>query len=175
VLFCITKERNRMNTNWIKKAVLGAIALSFISGSLMMAFADTRYKRVYDASARQYRYVPENTVGRRLENTVRDGWRNPVIKQSAIGAGVGAATGGITGNGLLKGAGVGALVGAGTGLIDSSTVFRDKPMVRSTLKGAAIGTGAGVVTEGSVVKGAAVGAGVGAGSHLLRDWWNNRR
>jgi Glycine-zipper domain len=165
-----------MNTNskWLQRVILAMVALSFLGGSLMMAFAETRYRKVYDARAQQYRYVPENTVGKRLENGVRDGWRNPVVKQSAIGAGVGAATGAITGKGTLKGAGVGAIVGAGSGLIDTSSALRDKPMVRSTLKGAAIGTGAGVVTEGSVGKSAAVGAGVGAGSHLIRDWWNRR-
>ena len=163
-----------MNTKWFQRVILAMVALSFLGGSLMMAFAEPRYRKVYDARAQQYRYVPERTVGKRIEGGVRSGWRNPIIKQSAVGAGVGAATGALTGNSLLKGAGVGAVVGAGTGLIDTSTSLRNRPMVRSTLKGAAIGTGAGVVTEGSVGKSAAVGAGVGAGSHLIRDWWNRR-
>jgi hypothetical protein len=161
---------------WLQRLVLGLLALAFLSSSVWVAFADnTRYRKVYDANVQRYVYKPERTVSSRLRGGVRDGWRNPVIKQSAVGAGVGAATGLLTGrSGVLKGAGVGALVGAGTGLVDSSTALRNKPMVRSTLKGVAIGTGAGVVTEGNVGKSAAVGAGVGAGTHLVREWWQNR-
>jgi hypothetical protein len=159
----------------VKRVLVGGLALGLLSSSVLMAFAETRYKKVYDASVQRYRYVPERTPTDRLRGGVKDGWRNPVVKQSAIGAGVGAATGVLTGrSGALKGAGVGALVGAGTGLIDSSSALRNKPMVRSTLKGVAIGTGTGVVTEGNVGKSAAIGAGVGAGTHLVRDWWNHR-
>jgi hypothetical protein len=155
--------------------LIASVAMQLLSTSSLANANETRYRKVYDASVQRYRYVPERTTGDRLRGSVRDGWRNPVIKQSAVGAGVGAATGVLTGrSSALKGAGVGALVGAGTGLIDSSSALRNKPMVRSTLKGVAIGTGTGVVTEGNVGKSAAIGAGVGAGTHLIRDWWNNR-
>jgi hypothetical protein len=107
--------------------------------------------------------------------TVRDAFGNPIVRQSAIGAGVGAAAGALTGqSSALKGAGVGAAVGAGTGLVDSSKTLRDKPLVRSSLKGAAIGTGASTLTERSKTKGAAAGAAAGAGTHFLREFINGR-
>lgn len=109
-----------------------------------------------------------------VRRQARDAWGNPIVKQAAIGAGIGAATGVLTKeSSVWKGAGVGALSGAGTGLVDSSKTLRDKPLVRSTAKGAIIGTGAATVTNKGKVKGAAVGAGAGAGTHFLKRWWDS--
>jgi hypothetical protein len=110
----------------------------------------------------------------RLKDDVKDLWRKPVVKQAAIGAGIGAATGVLSDRTSVgRGAGIGALTGAGTGLIDQYGMLKGKPMARTVAKGAIIGTGASAATHGSVLKGAAVGAGVGAGTHLLRDYWND--
>lgn len=97
-----------------------------------------------------------------------------VVKQSAIGAGIGAATGYVSGeSGLLRGAGIGAITGAGTGIVGSSSTLRNRPLIRSTAQGAIIGTGAAAVTRKSKVKGAVIGAGSGAGWHFLKDWFRN--
>jgi hypothetical protein len=97
-----------------------------------------------------------------------------VVKQSAIGAGLGAATGYVSGeSGLLRGAGLGAITGAGTGIVGSSSTLRNKPLVRSTAQGAIIGTGAAAITRKSKAKGALIGAGSGAGWHFLRSWLGN--
>jgi hypothetical protein len=110
----------------------------------------------------------------RLKDDVKDLWRKPVVKQAAIGAGIGAATGVLSDRTSVgRGAGIGALTGAGTGLIDQYGVLRNKPMARTAAKGAIIGTGASAAMRNSKLKGAAVGAGVGAGTHLLRDYWND--
>ncbi|MBX2860129.1 MAG: hypothetical protein KTR14_02770 [Vampirovibrio sp.] len=96
-----------------------------------------------------------------------------VVKHSAIGAGVGAITGGLSERGsVLRGAGVGALTGAGTGVVDNSDTLRDRPLIRNTAKGAIIGTGVSATTKRSKLKGAAVGAGAGAGFQLLKDYLN---
>ncbi len=101
--------------------------------------------------------------------------RNPMVKQTAIGAGVGAAAGALSREtSVVKGAGIGALTGLGTGAIDSTGVLNRRPLVRSAAKGAVIGTGASAVMDRSKMKGAAVGAGAGAGYHLIRDYMNNR-
>jgi hypothetical protein len=151
----------------------GVLCLLLLAHGLASFAAETTYKRVYDASANRYVYVPERTLSGRVNNKARSAWRNPVVKQAAIGTAVGAVAGGISGrSSALKGAGVGALVGAGTGLMDSSRVLDGKPMVKTTLKGAAIGTGASVINDSSVMKGAAIGGAAGAGTHLIRDWMN---
>ncbi|MEB3288045.1 MAG: YMGG-like glycine zipper-containing protein [Vampirovibrionales bacterium] len=116
-----------------------------------------------------------NIAQAEVKDQARSAWRNPIVKQAAIGAGVGAATGVLTReSSVWKGAGVGALAGAGTGAVDSSRTLRDKPLVRSTAKGAIIGTGAAAVTNRGKVKGAAVGAGAGAGTHFLKKWWDGQ-
>lgn len=127
---------------------LMALAAVMSTASISAAFAETR-------------------------DQVKSAWRNPIVKQSVIGAGVGAAAGALSErSSVLKGAGVGALTGAGTGLVDSSSALKGKPLVRSTAKGAIIGTGVSTVTDKSKLKGAAVGAGVGAGAHFIRDYLN---
>lgn len=105
------------------------------------------------------------------EGNIRSAVRNPIVKQAAIGAGVGAIGGVISDrSSVLKGAGVGALTGAGTGLIDSSSTLRGRPLIRNTAKGAVIGTGASTVFGRSKLGGAAGGAAVGAGYQLFKDY-----
>jgi hypothetical protein len=149
--------------------VLSALMVSSLAG---VAQSETRYRRVFDARTQQYYYVPEQTLKSKTTNFVK----NPVVKQSAIGAAVGAAAGGLSERSTaVKGAGVGAVVGAGTGLIDSSRALDGKPMVRSALKGAAIGTGTSAIIDKSMWKGAAAGAAAGAGVHLLRKTLQDNR
>lgn len=150
------------------------VTLSVLSvllvGGLMPAQAqdDVRYRRVYNARTHAYEYVPERSLRARTENAMR----NPVVKQAAIGAGIGAATGVLSDRtSVLKGAGIGALVGAGTGLIDTSRTLEDKPLVRSAAKGALVGTGVSAATDRDKLKGAAVGAAAGAGVHYVKKYW----
>lgn len=104
-----------------------------------------------------------------------DWWRNDIVKQTAIGAGVGVAAGALSDeSSALKGAGVGALAGAATGLIDYSGKLDRHPLVRNAAKGAIIGTGTSAVMNSGKVKGALVGAGAGAGYHLIRDYLDSR-
>lgn len=114
--------------------------------------------------------LPDVQAGERLNDNTKT-----VLKQSAIGAGIGAITGGVSERGtVLKGAGVGALTGAGTGLIDTSRTMERHPLLKNTAKGAVIGTGVSATTDRSKVKGAAVGAGAGAGWHLLKDYLDKK-
>ena len=98
-----------------------------------------------------------------------------VIKQGAIGAGLGAILGGVSREGsAVKGAGIGALSGAGTGVIDNADSLQGRPIIRNAAKGAVVGAGVSGATNGSLIKGAAVGAGAGAGYQLLRDYLDDR-
>jgi hypothetical protein len=143
-----------------------------LMGSLVPAgYAETSYRRVYDASVQRYVYVPEETT---LKGKAQQAWKNPVVKQAAVGAAAGAAASLLTDrSSLLKGAGIGALVGAGTGYIDKSNTLGNHPMAKSALKGAAIGTGLGAISGRGSVKGAVVGAGAGAGIHYIKDLLQN--
>jgi hypothetical protein len=152
--------------------VKGLLAISLMGAFLLpLGFADdTKYRRVYDASAKRYYYVPEKS----LKDKAKSAIKNPIVKQSAVGAAVGVAAGALSDkSSALKGAGIGALVGAGSGLIDTSSTLNNKPLLKTTLKGAAIGTGASAVMDKSKLKGAAAGAAAGAGVHLLKDYLNN--
>ncbi|MBK8189409.1 MAG: hypothetical protein IPK79_03070 [Vampirovibrionales bacterium] len=94
---------------------------------------------------------------------------NPIIRQSLIGAGVGAVTGAVSRDGsLVRSAGVGAVTGAATGAIDYTGVLDGRPMVRRAAKGAVIGTGASAAMRRDKLKGAVVGAGAGAAYHLIK-------
>jgi YMGG-like Gly-zipper/Glycine-zipper domain len=96
-----------------------------------------------------------------------------VVKQAAVGAGIGAATGYISKESSIgRGAGIGAITGAGTGLIDSSSTLRNRPLIKDTAKGAVIGTGASAVLRNNKLKGAAIGAGSGAGWHFVKKVFN---
>ena len=106
---------------------------------------------------------------------------NQIIKQGAVGAGVGAAAGLLGGHGrheghsVIRGAGVGALTGAGTGLVSRSKILRGHPLAKTTAQGAIIGTGASVIFHKSPAKGALLGAGVGAGWHFLDQYLHTDR
>lgn len=139
------------------------------------AMAETTYKRVYDYQTQQYVFVPTSSYQDTLRGRVQSSWQNPVVKQAAIGAGVGAVAGLLSDrSSMMRGAGIGALVGVGTGLIDNSRTLDNHPMARSALQGAAIGTGAAAISRKSGVKGAVVGAGAGAGLHYLKNYLLNQ-
>src|SRR5690349_13763515 len=103
--------KRHTQTRWL--AGLTAVTVSSLAFLPMAAFADTRYE-------------------------VNDALHNPIVKQSLVGAGIGAATGFLTGHhhreghAVLRGAGIGALTGAGTGLVSSSQTMRRHPLVKST-------------------------------------------
>jgi hypothetical protein len=139
----------------------------FLSSALCpFSEASPTYRRVYDARAGRYVYV-ENTTQSRARSVARD----PIVKQAAIGAALGAGAGALTDKStVLRGAGIGVLTGAGSGLIDSSRSLEGKPLVKSGLKGAVIGTGASAVTRNNKLKGAAIGGAAGAGVHVIRDY-----
>lgn len=152
---------------------MGALLLVSVSAVLpapAMAEENPRYRRVYDARLRQYVFVREESWKQKARTT----FRNPIVKQAAIGAGIGAAAGAISDRtSMVKGAGLGALVGAGTGLVDQSRLLEDRPMVRRAVKGAGIGAAATTVTGGGALRGAGIGAGLGAGSQLLQNILND--
>lgn len=156
----------------LKKMACGLMAVMVMASvAAPSALAETKYRRLYDPQTKQYVYVPVNTVTKLKTDKA---FKNPMVKQALVGAGVGAAASLFTDRtSLLKGAGVGALVGAGTGLIDNSDTLADKPLLRSSLKGAAVGTGVSALGHNNTLKGAAVGAGVGAGAHYLKNYLNN--
>lgn len=164
------ESMKRITAKSLQGFLICCLTLSAVSAA-SNANAETKYRRVYDASAKQYYYVPEKTTAEKAKAVIK----NPIVKQSAVGAAVGAAAGAFSDkSSALKGAGIGALVGAGSGLMDTSTTLNGKPLLKSTLKGAAIGTGASAIMDKSKLKGAAAGAAAGAGVQLLKDFLNKQ-
>ncbi len=100
--------------------------------------------------------------GRRL-------WRQPIVRQAAVGAAAGAAVGVVTNRPIGRSVGIGALTGAGTGAIDQTGALRGRPVLRHAAKGAVVGTGTSAVLGRSKWRGAAVGAAAGAGVGLIRQ------
>ncbi len=148
----------------------GMVAFTLLVFIVTPAFAETHYKRVYDYGRHEYVYLPERT----LKEDVRHAFRNPVVKQAAIGAAIGTATGLLSDRtSIVRGAAVGGLVGAGTGWLDKSGTLNGHPVIKTAVKGAAIGTGAGIATRRSAVKGALVGGAAGTGWHYLKRYLNN--
>jgi hypothetical protein len=157
-------KRSRQFNNLLALCLAVGIAGVTVSSQ---AFAEQKYERVYNASAHRYEYIPQKSLAQKT----KDAFKNPIVKQSAVGAAVGLGAGMLSREGSpLKGAGIGALVGAGTGLMDTSTTLKNKPLLKSTAKGALIGTGAGAVMGTSKLKGAALGAAAGAGAHFIKDY-----
>jgi hypothetical protein len=163
-------EKMRQLRVYQPKLLQGLLVAIMLLGSLTQtSLAETTYRKVYDPQTRQYYYVPENS----LRSQTRSALKNPVVKQAAIGAAVGAASGLLSDRtSVVKGAGIGALVGAGTGYMDKSQALQDKPLARTALKGAAIGTGAGLISGHGFVKGALIGAAGGAGVHYFKNYLN---
>jgi hypothetical protein len=129
------------------------------------------YRRVYDANLRQYVYVRE---GYTVREKARSALSNPVIRNTAIGAGAGALTGILSKRSVAKGLGIGAAAGAVTGIIGTSRTLDNHPHLKSSLTGAAVGTGASIITERNAWKGAGVGAGLGLGASAINQYLNNR-
>ncbi|MBX9688168.1 MAG: hypothetical protein K2X27_15780 [Candidatus Obscuribacterales bacterium] len=103
--------------------------------------------------------------------------KHPVVKRTAIGAGVGAGagalTGLVTGKGTLRGAAIGAGTGGSVGLIKSSKTLKQHPVASKVAEGTAIGLGLGLASSGghSTAKrslgAAGIGAALGLGAGLL--------
>ncbi len=162
--------------NFSQHAALSFAALSISLGIFAPALAEQTYTRVYDARAHQYVYVPKPSTTDRVKANAQYYWKNPVVKQATIGAGIGAASGLLFDRtSVFEGAAAGAIVGAGTGWLDKSGVLDDHPAIKSSVKGAAIGTGVGAVSGSGLGKGAVIGAAAGAGAHYVKDYLDLKR
>jgi hypothetical protein len=143
----------------MKNAIVGLLAVAAVSSTLALP-AEAYYN---------------GYVGHSKTNSVKSFfYRHPKVKSATIGAGVGtaagAATGLISGRGVMKGALVGAGAGTAVGLIRSSEIMKRHPLVKNTATGSVVGLGLGVAASRghhSGLKGAAVGAGVGLGLGAL--------
>lgn len=104
---------------------------------------------------------------------------HPVVKRTAIGAGVGAGagalTGLVTGKGAMRGALIGTGTGAGVGLIRSSKTLKRHPVAKQVATGTAVGLGLGLAANRGhgagrrVAATTGIGAAIGLGAGLLRD------
>lgn len=104
--------------------------------------------------------------------------RHPVVKRTAIGAGVGAGagalTGMVTGKGAMRGAAIGAGAGVGVGLIKSSKTLKAHPLATKMAEGTAIGLGLGMAASGGhnttkrSLEAGGIGAALGLGAGLLQ-------
>ena len=105
--------------------------------------------------------------------------KHPVVKRTAIGAGVGAGAGALTGlvthKGTVRGAAIGAAAGGSVGLIKSSKTLKKHPVATKVAEGTAIGLGVGLAasrghnaTKRTLTAGG-IGAAVGLGAGLLRN------
>jgi hypothetical protein len=188
---------NRMNLFRLHQ-VMAALLLAGIMVTLTLppAFADG-YQRVYNASTRQYNYVPRQRIEpyqqptyqyepeyqyrsyqsepprRTIAGKIRDGfkdlWQSPTIKKGVMGAGIGLGAAALTERHLGRGSLIGLGVGAGVGAMDESRYFSRHPLVRRTGKGALVGVGAAAATgAAALLPAAAVGAGIGAGIHYIK-------
>ncbi len=104
--------------------------------------------------------------------------RHPVVKRTAIGAGVGAGagalTGLVTGKGVMRGAAIGAAAGGSVGLIKSSKTLKRHPVATKVAEGTAIGMGLGLAASRGhnagkhTLEAGGIGAAVGLGAGLLQ-------
>ena len=130
-----------------------------------------QYDRVYDGHARRYVYVPQKKRGwkDRLSGSIKSIWREPILKKTVIGSGVGVGAAAIAEKNMLKGGLVGAGVGAGWAVLDDSKTMDHRPLLKNISKGALAGVGVSAVTGGlGAIPGAAIGAGVGAAAHFVK-------
>jgi len=100
--------------------------------------------------------------------------RHPMVKGAAIGGGIGAGAGALTGlishQGILRGAAIGAGTGAGVGVIRTSKIMARHPIARDVATGAAAGLGvgwAGSRRPGIALAGTGIGAAIGLGTGLF--------
>jgi len=104
--------------------------------------------------------------------------RHPVVKRTAIGAGIGAGAGALTGmvthKGVVRGAVIGAGAGGSVGLIKSSKTLKKHPVATKVAEGTVIGVGLGLAasrghnTGKRALAAGGIGAAVGLGAGLLR-------
>jgi hypothetical protein len=150
-----------------------AIGFILLASLLPVQAWGQTYERVYDAHARQYVYVPQQSHSKswkdKLSGGIKSIWHEPILKKSVIGAGVGVGASAIAEKNMLKGGLVGAGVGAGWAVLDDSKTMDHRPLLKSVSKGALAGVGASAVTGGlGALPGAAIGAGVGAAAHYVK-------
>lgn len=103
--------------------------------------------------------------------------KHPVVKRTAIGAGVGAGAGALTGlisgKGAFRGAAIGAAAGTSVGLIKSSKTMKAHPTASKVATGTAIGAGLGLAasrghnTGKRTLAAGGIGAALGLGAGLL--------
>jgi len=100
--------------------------------------------------------------------------RHPMVKGAAIGGGIGAGAGALTGlishQGILRGAAIGAGTGAGVGVIRTSKIMARHPIARDVATGATAGLGvgwAGSRRPGIALAGTGIGAAIGLGTGLF--------
>lgn len=154
-----------------KKYLFCMILLLILTTCINAPLRAEKYERVYDAHAHQYVYVPtqQKSLAGKLWGGVKSFWREPLIKKTVIGSGVGVGAAAIAEKNMLKGGLVGAGVGAGWAVLDDSKTLDRRPLIKSVSKGALAGVGVSAVTGGlGAVPGAAIGAGVGAATHYIR-------
>lgn len=146
--------------NKSSQAILLTVALCM---SLTPAFADTIKGGVTKTTVKGQTFLQ----------------KHPVVKRTAIGAGVGAGAGALTGlvtkKGTLRGAAIGAAAGSSVGLIKSSKTLNRHPVASKVAQGTAIGLGVGLAasrghnaTKRTLTAGG-IGAAVGLGAGFLRD------
>jgi hypothetical protein len=103
--------------------------------------------------------------------------KHPMVKDATIGAGVGAAGGGVTGlishRGIMHGALIGAGTGAGVGAIHASKTMRRHPYMQDAAEGGLGGLGLGLAASRSHGK-AAAAAGIGAAAGLGYRFFENK-
>lgn len=134
-----------------------------LSASLAPVMADTYQGGVAKTTVKEQTYLQ----------------RHPVVKRTAIGAGVGAGAGALTGlvthHGAMRGAAIGATAGGSVGLIKSSSTLKKHPVAIKVAEGTAIGLGLGLAASGGhntgkrTLEAGGIGAALGLGAGLLRN------
>jgi hypothetical protein len=99
----------------------------------------------------------------------RDTQVTNIVRTTAVGAGIGAAAGAVSGeSSILKGAVVGAGTGAVVGGVDQVDALQQRPLARRVVKGSAIGAGTNIILGNSILGGAVIGGAAGALYHTIK-------
>jgi hypothetical protein len=144
------------------KVTSGAMVLAAALSSVTPVLADTMQGNVSRTTVQGKTYLQ----------------RHPVVKRTAIGAGVGAGAGALTGlvthKGVMRGAAIGAAAGGSVGLIKSSKTLKRHPVASNVAEGTAIGLGLGLAgsrghnTTKRTLEAGGIGAAAGLGIGLLK-------
>jgi hypothetical protein len=121
----------------------------------------------------------KNVSGAKTSKTKTYLQAHPMVKNVAVGTGVGTVAGAgvglLTGKGVGRGAAIGAGTGAGVGVLNASKTLKQHQMIKGTAIGTAAGLGLGLAAtrgegKGKKVAGAtAIGAAAGLGTAFLKD------